>query len=85
MSGNTVEANEISVKSWAMVVAIAVLLVVVVGVVMGWEDMRRQQAELQVKLTAAQGELQAANAREQSRNTELEKELAEIAQEKKSV
>jgi hypothetical protein len=74
-----------SVKSWATVVAIAVLLVVVVGAVMAWEDVRRQQAELQVKLTAAQGELQAANAREQSRNTELEKELAEIAQEKKSV
>lgn len=74
-----------SVKSWLQVAAVAVLLVVAVGLVMAWEDVRRQQAELRVKLTAAQGELHAANVREQIRNTELEKELAEIARERKSV
>ena len=50
-----------------------------------WEDLRRERAQLQEQLKAAQMDVQAASAREASRRSELEEELAEIARQRKSV
>ena len=72
-------------KIWLRVAAAAVGLAVVLCLFAAWRDVRQQQAELQAQLKNAQQEVQAADAREQGRKVELDKELTAIARQRKAV
>jgi hypothetical protein len=75
----------VTIKSYLRIACGAVAVVLVVGTYMGWVEIRRQQAELQEKLTATQQQLDAADAREEARKSQLQQQLKKIAQQQKSV
>jgi hypothetical protein len=74
-----------SIKAWLQLVAFAFVVVLAAGVSVAWEDVRRQQADLQDKLASTQEQLRAADAREETRKTQLREQLAQIAQQQKRV
>lgn len=71
-------------KSALQLTAFLVTIVLALAVFLTWQDVRRQQAELQARLAATQQQLQAADAREQTRNTDLRQQLAKLTQQQKN-
>jgi len=67
------------------VFASGALLVLGCSVYVAWQAVHREQAELQLKLNAAEQQVHEATARQENRDTELNKTLAQLAAQKKTV
>jgi ABC-type nickel/cobalt efflux system permease component RcnA len=74
-----------AVKIWLQLAAFVMVVVLTASVFAVWQDVRRQQANLEAKLAATQQQLQAADVREETRKTQLQQQLAKIAQQEKKV
>ena len=72
-------------KTWLQLAAFVLFVVLAAGVFVAWEDVRRQQADLQAKLANAQEQLRSADAREEARKTQLQQQLAQLARQQKTV
>jgi len=72
-------------KAWLQLAVLAILILFAVSVFVAWQDIRRQQSDLQAKLAGTQQQLQAADAREESRKAELQQQLARIAEQQRAV
>jgi len=62
-----------------------IVVMLAVSVYVAWRGVQRERAQLQEKLKTAADALQAANAREQARKTELEEQLADLQKKKAEV
>jgi uncharacterized protein YpmS len=71
-----------TITRWTQLALLAVVTLFSVSVFVAWRAMRRDQAQLQATLKSAQQALATATVQQQSRNAELEKQLAEIQKEK---
>jgi len=65
--------------------ALAIVAIFAVSAYLAWQELRRQQADLQTKLATTQQQLQAADAREETRKAELQQQLAQLTQQEKKV
>jgi len=72
-------------KIWLRVAAAAIVLVLGVSIFVAWRGARREQAQLQEKLKSVEQAVREADAREESRKTELKQQLAEIQKKKTTV
>ena len=61
------------------------MIVLGCGTLVAWRAVRREQVELQQKLNVAEQQVRDANARQESRKTELDKTLAELTARAKKV
>ena len=73
------------VKFWVQVVALVIVAVLGTSVFVAWRTVQREQAELREKLKSSEQALQEANARQESRNANLEQQLGQIQHEKMMV
>lgn len=77
--------NEDKLKNWLQLAAFAILVIFAAGVFVAWQDVRRQQEDLKVKLAATQQQVQAADAREEARKAQLQQQLAKLAQQQETI
>jgi hypothetical protein len=70
------------VKFWGQITGLAIVAVLGTSVFVAWRAVRREQAELREKLESSEQALQEANARQESRNTDLQQQLGQIQHEK---
>jgi uncharacterized protein HemX len=64
--------------SWLKIAAVLIAAVVGVSVYFAWRGTQQEQAQLKAALQAAQKALEDADARQQSRNSELGQLLAQL-------
>ncbi len=74
-----------TLRIWLKLAAVAIALVLGICVYYAWRETQREQAQLKAALQAAQQALTDADARQQSRNAELTKLLAQFNQKKTTV
>lgn len=66
-------------------VAAAAFVVLGSSLFVAWQAVRKEQIELQTKIRTAEQQARDANARQESRKTELDRTLAQLAAQKKKV
>jgi type II secretory pathway pseudopilin PulG len=71
--------------SWLKIAAVLIAAVVGVSVYFAWRGTQQEQAQLKAALQAAQKALEDADARQQSRNSELGQLLAQLNEKKTTV
>lgn len=71
--------------SWVRIAAAVITLVLGVSVYFAWRGAQREQAQLKAELQATQKALADADARQQSRNSELAQVVAQLNEKKATV
>ena len=74
-----------SVKAWLQIAAMAIVLTLAAGVVVVWHAQQIERAQLQAKLKNAEQALTEANARQASRDAELQQRVAQLEEKKVAV
>jgi len=74
-----------TLRIWLKLAAVAIALVAVVCIYFAWQGAQRDQAQLKAELQATRKAVADADARQQSRNSDLARHLAQLNQEKTSV
>jgi hypothetical protein len=74
-----------TLRSWLKGAALVIAVVVGVSVYFAWRGAQREQAQLKAELQVTQKALADADARQQSRNTELAQVLAQLNEKKATV
>ena len=74
-----------SARTWLRIAALAIVVALGVSIYQAWRGAQREQAQLQEKVKSAQQVLSEATARQQSRQADLEQQLAQLQQEKATV
>jgi len=73
------------VKTWLQLAGVGIALTLAASAAVAWRAVRRERAELQQKLSAAEKELKEAEARQESRRAELDAALAKLEFKKRAV
>ena len=72
-------------RFWSKLALAALAFLLGVCLFVAWRAMRRDRAQLQAQLVSAQQALQAANARQQSRDAELAQQLAALQRQQNAI
>ena len=73
------------IATWIKIGTVAVTVVLAASVYFAWRGEQREHAQLQAELKTAQAALAEATARQQARENDLSKVLAQISQQKAAV